>query len=174
MLFLLAIFVALVSGFTLDMEAFEKNVHGFVHDKHHDLVRDAQLQLIKDLPVNHQTTEDVEEDGFFDSINDNKRRGGDDDDLDSCEISQCENMVLSFKRNSKPRKNDDDTPTTQARTLVLIQNRSVLVNVSGVTQLYDANHTKAIQYGRGMYNNATAQALDEQGFKAFADNFGSC
>jgi len=61
--------------------------------------------------------------------------------------------------------------TTQGRIVVLISNLTV-GNESALTRILDVNHSRAIQYGRGMYTVQNTQAFDQESFLFFLNTFG--
>jgi hypothetical protein len=63
--------------------------------------------------------------------------------------------------------------TTQGRLTVFLGN-STLTNANIVAQIGDTNHSKAIQYSRGLYTAAKMAAFDAESMDVYADVMGPC
>jgi hypothetical protein len=180
MLALLFLVLLLANAYKLDWVNIEKSLHGHINEEIDQIVKKQQQKLFKELNIpigehvktEHVKTEHVKteteeiEEPDFRSFKLRKAR------VDFCKISECDSSQLGKKR-SLTQKHLDTSPTTQQRTLILVQNSSV-TNVSTITTLWDNNHTRAIKYGRGMYTNVSAKFLDKQGVAFYARTFCNC
>lgn len=180
MLVLLFCVLLVAKGQELDWTSIEKSLHEHVNKEINQILRQQQQKLLEELNIpkveykEHWKieTEDVGESDFrgFKLDNSVNVEVG---DRNTCEISECDSSQVGRKR-SLTQKHLDPSPTTQQRTLVLVQNKSLINGSSAVVGLWDNNHTRGIKYGRGMYTNVSGKFLDKQGVDFYASTFGNC